>query len=280
MSELYEEEQFIYNQVPVRVFHHEFHGADIYTPLHWHRNIEFNLVTGGRICMIVDGNAQEMYPGSWCIANSSELHSNHWIDIEDHFEGIAVQISKSFMDHWVGQNVRFVYPADPRAAREIGNALLTFGEYYSAKTTNNLEKMEYVFRFLILLQKYCVEEKEANGKSQKSVNGVKSIIRYIDEHYQESLNLAGISEKFHYTSAHFSRMFKDHMGYNFYAYIQNVRLMHCVEEMKADPDVRLLDCAVNNGFPNVKSFIETFKKSFGCTPSEWIKKERTRKSCL
>lgn len=47
MSELYEEEQFIYNQVPVRVFHHEFHGADIYTPLHWHRNIEFNLVTGG-----------------------------------------------------------------------------------------------------------------------------------------------------------------------------------------------------------------------------------------
>lgn len=106
MSELYEEEQFIYNQVPVRVFHHEFHGADIYTPLHWHRNIEFNLVTGGRICMIVDGNAQEMYPGSWCIANSSELHSNHWIDIEDHFEGIAVQISKSFMDHWVGQKDR------------------------------------------------------------------------------------------------------------------------------------------------------------------------------
>lgn len=277
MSELYEKEQFIYNQVPVRVFCHKFDGADIYTPLHWHRNIEFNLVTKGRICMIVDGCEQEMYPGNWCVVNSSELHSNHWIDIEDHFEGIAVQISKSFMDHWMGQNVRFGYPADPEAAKEIENALITFGAYYSAKTTNNLEKMEYVFRFLILLQKYCVEGKAANGKSQKSVNNVKSIIHYIDEHYREPLNLADISGEFHYTPAHFSRMFKEHMGYNFHDYIRNVRLMHCVEEMKADPEIRLLDCAVDNGFPNVKSFIQTFKKSFGCTPSEWMKKERTLK---
>lgn len=274
MSELYENEQFIYNQVPVRVFCHNFDSAAIYTPLHWHRNIEFNLVTKGRICMIVDGNEQEMYPGTWCVVNSSELHSNHWIDIEDHFEGIAVQISKSFMDHWMGKNVHFVYPEAPDAAKEIENALLTFGQYYKQDTTGNLEKMKHIFHFLILLQKYCVKEKVTSEKSMKSINNVKNIINYIDEHFQEPLNLADISDKFHYTSAHFSRMFKEHMGYNFYAYIQNVRLMHCVDEMKDNPDVRLLDCAIRNGFPNVKSFIETFKKSFGCTPSEWIKKDK------
>lgn len=276
MSELYENELFIYNQVPVRVFRHNFDSAAIYTPLHWHRNIEFNLVTKGRIRMIVDGNAMEMYPGMWCVVNSSELHSNHWIDIEDHFEGIAVQISKSFMDSWMGTNTYFVHPADPDAAKEIENTLLTFGEYYTRETTNNLEKMEHVFHFLILLQKYCVNGKVTNEENRKNINNVKSIIHYIDEHFQESLNLADISEKFHYTSAHFSRMFKEHMGYNFYAYIQNVRLMHCVDEMKENPDVRLLDCAIRNGFPNVKSFIETFKKSFGCTPSEWMKKNKKR----
>lgn len=72
------------------------------------------------------------------------------------------------------------------------------------------------------------------------------------KHYQEPLNLNDVADEFHYTSAHLSRMFKEHIGYNFYAYIQNVRLMHCMEEMKNNPDVRLLECAISNGFLNVK----------------------------
>lgn len=272
MAELYESEYFIYNQVPVHIFCHNFDGLDIFTPLHWHRNIEFNLVTKGRILMNVDGDNKELYPGDWCVVNSSELHANQWIDTKDHFEGIAVQISKSFMDCWVGKDVRFVYPSEVSAVKEIVNVLLTFGTYCDRGDVNNLEKMELVFHFLVLLQKYCIDGNIENSKSNKAISNVKSIINYIDKHYQEPLNLNDVADEFHYTSAHLSRMFKEHIGYNFYAYIQNVRLMHCMEEMKDNPDVRLLECAISNGFPNVKSFIQTFKRSFGCTPSDWLKK--------
>ena len=55
MSELYESEDFIYNRIPIRIFNHCFDGIEIFTPTHWHRNIEFNLVTCGRIRRIVDG---------------------------------------------------------------------------------------------------------------------------------------------------------------------------------------------------------------------------------
>lgn len=272
MSELYENEYFIYNQVPVHVFCHNFDGLDIFTPLHWHRNIEFNLTTKGRILMNIDGDNQELYPGDWCVVNSSELHSNHWIDTKDHFEGIAVQISKSFMDCWMGKDVCFIYPSESGAAKEIEEVLIEFGRYHDRSVANNLEKMELVFHFLVLLKKYCVCDNAVSSKSDKAISNVKNIINYIDTHYQEALNLNDVAAEFHYTPAHLSRMFKEHIGYNFYAYIQNVRLMHCVEEMKDNPDVRLLECAVGNGFPNVKSFIQTFKKSFGCTPSEWLKK--------
>lgn len=271
MPELYESEQFIYNQVPVRVFCHRFDGTDIFTPLHWHRNIEFNLTTKGRILMNIDGASEELYPGSWCVVNSGELHSNHWIEPEDHFEGVAVQFAKPFMERWLGENVHLMRPTAPGAAKEIENALLTFGEYHARGDANDLEKMELVFHFLIILRKYCVDHTAKDKKREKAISNIKGIVNYIDEHYQEALDLNSVADAFHYTSAHLSRMFKEHIGYNFYTYLQNVRLMHCMEEMKADPNVRLLDCAMNNGFPNVKSFIQTFKKNIGCTPSEWLK---------
>lgn len=64
MSELYENEIFIYNHVPVRVLIHSFDGENIFTPLHWHRNIEFNITTAGRILYNIDGQDEEHRPGA------------------------------------------------------------------------------------------------------------------------------------------------------------------------------------------------------------------------
>lgn len=274
MAELYESEQFIYNPVPVRVFCHSFDGTDIFTPMHWHRNIEFNLTTAGRIMMTVDGEEEELKPGEWCIVNSGELHANHWIEPNDHFEGVAVQIARSFVDRWLGENIFLKKPESREAAEEIENILRIFGEYHAQGSFDDLEKMELVFRFLNLLHKYCVTKPGNDRKRDKAISNVKAIVNYIEEHYQDPLDLNGTAEIFHYTPAHLSRMFKEHVGHNFYQYLQGVRLMHCVEEMKSDPNVRLLECAMDNGFPNVKSFIQSFKKSFGCTPSEWLKMQK------
>ena len=271
MAELYESEAFIYNQVPVRIFNHKFYGTDIITGLHWHRNIEFNLTTVGRIKMNIDGNNIPLMAGDWCVVNSGELHSNHWIEPDDVFEGVCVQISKSFMDRWLGEGKHFFVPEDPDVREKVRRILVTFGEYRRDKK-DDLRIMELVFSFLLLLRDHCCEDGSmvSGGDDEGDVN-IKAIINFIDANYTEQLDLSGISEKFGYTPTHLSRMFKEHVGRNFYQYLQSVRLMHCVDEMNHDENVRLMDCALNHGFPNVKSFIQTFKKTFGCTPSEWIK---------
>ncbi|MBR1849040.1 MAG: helix-turn-helix domain-containing protein [Lachnospiraceae bacterium] len=204
MAEHYESEAFIYNQVPVRIFNHYYDGLDIFTALHWHRNIEFNLTTAGRIKMNIDGESVLLPAGEWCVVNSGELHANHWIEPNDHFEGIC-------------------------------------------------------------------EGQKKEGRTDEGDSNLKAIINYMDEHYMEQMDLSTVAAAFNYTPTYLSRMFKEHVGRNFYQYLQNVRLMNCVEEMKEDENVRLMECALNHGFPNAKSFIQTFKKTFGCTPSEWMK---------
>lgn len=114
---------------------------------------------------------------------------------------------------------------------------------------------------------------QPDNRRSKAISNIKQIVNYIDEHYSEEINLSSVAEQFHYSTAHLSRMFKDHIGFNFHEYPQNVRLMHCVNLLKENNNILLTDCAMNNGFPNIKSFIHTFKKYFGCTPSEWLKNQ-------
>ncbi|HJA68047.1 hypothetical protein B5F07_19650 [Lachnoclostridium sp. An169] len=276
MAELYEKELFIFNQVPVRIFNHAFERENIFTPLHWHRNIEFNLTTGGRIRYMIDGCESEEHPGDWNVVNSGELHSNHWIGREDIFTGVSVQISKSFMDTWMGEKARFCLPEE-KSRRERGAQILTrFGELKkrqgNSRNAGVLEEMELVFHFLRFLQECCIAPDAGKSSSgSKPQENIKKIINYLDRHYMENVTLTGVAEEFHYTPAHLSRMFREQIGFNFHEYLQSVRLMNCVNEMKKDPQIQLMACALNNGFPNARSFIETFRKTFGCTPSEWIK---------
>lgn len=55
--ELYEKEEYIYNQIPIRIYNHSIEKEEIHTPLHWHRSIEIDLVLEGRIILKIDGKS-------------------------------------------------------------------------------------------------------------------------------------------------------------------------------------------------------------------------------
>ncbi len=296
MPELYEREDFIYNRIPIRIFNHCFDGVEIFTPTHWHRNIEFNLVTEGKIRRIVDGVSYDHKAGDMVIVNSGELHADHWIEENDHFEGITLQISQSFMELWLGADFYLVKPEDSKDMQQIVSILIEFGKLqkkkkqkseqdlyggFGERADGNIENdilriqiMELVFRLMGILRISCMGTRIENKRNAEAVNKIKEITNYIEKHCAENLTLTEMAEQFHYTPAHLSRLFKKHIGINFHIYLQHIRLMKCVEIMKKHQDIQLTSIALDNGFPNMKSFIETFKQFYGCTPSVWMKKKR------
>lgn len=273
MPELYQSEDYIYDSVPIKIYNQCYDGERIFTPMHWHQSLEFNLTTKGRILRNLGGVVVEQHPGDWSITNSAVVHSDHWVDVNDHFEGITLQISKFLIDRWIGKDVQFRTPPDP-----VGNALciqelLRFGELRSRTDHYDLETMELLFHFLALLRRYClVPEQEMDKIKSGEISTIKEIIHYIDAHHEEPLSLSDIADTFGYSTAHLSRIFKKHIGMNFLAYLQQVRLSYSIDLLKENRDIKLSDCAMQCGFPNVKSFITTFKRHFGCTPSDWLKR--------
>lgn len=275
---MYQSEEYIHNRVPIKIFNHSFDGENIFTPMHWHRSVEFNLTTAGRIWRNISGNLIEQKADDWVIVNSGEVHSDHWIDKGDHFEGITVQISKSFIDFWLGESVQLKLPDSEEANRALVNQLKCFRMLHKEDENYGMEAMEQLFHFLILVKAHCIDTSapvKSTMRREIEISGIKYILSYIDEHYQEELSLNIAAEAAGYSSAHLSRMFKEHIGQNFHEYLQNVRLASCVNTLKRNPNIKLTDCAMQNGFPNTKSFIQAFKKYFGCTPSEWLKQRKS-----
>lgn len=271
--ELYEKEEYIYNQIPIRIYNHSIEKEEIHTPLHWHRSIEIDLVLEGRIILKIDGKSQEMQKDEWNIVNSGELHSNTWVQREDSYKGITLLISKSFLDTWLKEDVYLTCTQNTDGQERIRNVIKKLGEIKEkGGGFHRVELMENLFLLVRLLGEYCIQESMENrAKRIKGIRNIKSIINYIDEHYKENITLNSVAEEFHYSPAHLSRLFKEHIGYNFYEYLQDVRLMNAMELLKKPENILLIDCAMEVGFPNIKSFIATFKKTYNCTPSEWKK---------
>lgn len=97
MYELYEKEDYIFANVPVKVYFHSLKGENIYTYLHWHTSVEFNLTTSGRILTLISGKKREQMAGEWNVVNSGELHGNYWVQTNDFYEGFTVLFSKIFL---------------------------------------------------------------------------------------------------------------------------------------------------------------------------------------
>ena len=60
------------------------------------------------------------------------------------------------------------------------------------------------------------------------------------------------------------------MGFN--AYVNSVRMKHALEDLMAE-NMSIADAASYNGFPNVKSFENACKRSYGVTPLQFKKRQ-------
>ena len=60
------------------------------------------------------------------------------------------------------------------------------------------------------------------------------------------------------------------MGINFKNYLVNVRLSSAYRDL-INTDYSITHIALENGFPNLKSFITAFKRTYGETPYKYIR---------
>ena len=124
---------------------------------------------------------------------------------------------------------------------------------------------------LYYIIKYCVDDNASYvlGSSYEEINYAKIAIDYMYLYYKENITLSKIAEYVGLSSSHFSKYFKDKTNVTFSKYLRCIKLEKALLDMSKN-GVSVKEAAINNGFPNVNSFIVSCKEMCNRTPLETI----------
>jgi AraC-like DNA-binding protein len=92
--------------------------------------------------------------------------------------------------------------------------------------------------------------------------------RYVDENFNQDLRLSDVAKLNGFSVSVFSRGFKKTAGMGFSAHLR-MRRLEKVNELLGTTSLPIVQVSLECGFNNLQYFYDVFKRSVGCTPSEY-----------
>ncbi|WP_081735335.1 response regulator [Paenibacillus gorillae] len=114
----------------------------------------------------------------------------------------------------------------------------------------------------------AAEDFSKNRDMPESVQIVRQIAQYMDEHYFEDIGLIDIATRHYMDPAYLSKLFKAVTDENFIEYLTRKRMEKACE-LLCSPERKVNEIAELVGYENQRYFSQVFKKFTGRTPSEY-----------
>ncbi|WP_308780416.1 AraC family transcriptional regulator [uncultured Clostridium sp.] len=260
------------NRMAANVIIHE--KAKFVVPEHWHNHLELTYILKGEMNICIDGNASLVKSDDLIVINSKQVHSIQG-DNEDVFIGLTIIVSYDFLKKSYPDIDKIVFELrDNKELMDLKRIFREIAIFYtqSNNSLNYLKINSLVYEVMyILLKNYTVKKDTINScLSQKYLERMMRITDYINENYKDNISLEDVAMKFNFSKEYLSRSFTKYMGINFKNYLVNVRLSSAYRDL-INTDYSITHIALENGFPNLKSFITAFKRTYGETPYKYIR---------
>lgn len=134
-------------------------------------------------------------------------------------------------------------------------------EYVEEAMRNDIRSLQGIVSQLLSLIKDNAQ------KSSSKINPDK-ILEYINIHFADDINLEQLADVFETTPKYISKLIKDKHDINFATFLAGIRIEHS-KELLSNSKKSLTDIYLHCGFNNRNTFVRTFKKITGMTPSEY-----------
>lgn len=279
MKETYFKEEVTYSdRLPAKIIHQVLSGAECFTSMHWHKEIELNLMMQGKAEFTVNGKKRLLMPGDFILVNSQDVHMGEYpvsTPIGERFqELLTILLDYEFLRNYANNisELRFLLPQEKETTEDvrkyvqsIAKHFIQGGPCFEMHITADLLRLGS-----ILLCNYAVGEEQL-ARVQPFALGISEMqkaVTYIDKHYEEELTLEVISKYMNLSPNYFSKRFRQMTGVTFRDYLCNQRLKSASRDL-LNTDMNITEIAFKNGFPNVKSFIENFRKMYQVTPERY-----------
>lgn len=232
----------------------------------WHEELELQMVISGQMTVNVEGTQYQLKTNDLLLINSNQSHATQ--ASKPGVLAIRTHIDPAFFDEQ-GLNLEdgqfqlhsSLIPVNPVYAG-LRSAIAAL---YLAKT--EFDQNSACFRLADLLYHhfFTATQSSKTGKTQQR-SQLENLAAYIEKNYQKPLTLGKLANRYGYSRPYFSKICKQQFGIPLKEYLTRERLRHSVNDLN-DTNLKISTIAYQNGFAELKSFNQAFKKHFGITPS-------------
>ncbi|MBE5801660.1 MAG: helix-turn-helix domain-containing protein [Clostridiales bacterium] len=99
-------------------------------------------------------------------------------------------------------------------------------------------------------------------------------IDYIEQNLKAELNAGELAERAGFSMFHYYRLFQAATGMPVMQYILRRRLLHAIYHIHLGQ--KGIDAALNYGFDTYAGFYRAFRRMFGCTPAQFLRRYKAR----
>lgn len=237
---------------------------------HFHRSIELIYCISKPKPVAIDGKSFFLEEGELLVVPPFYTHC---FPIEQDHRSVCVVMPVAFSDTYnqytAGKRPESVVLKDKALTADLCEHLLQLQNCDMPLLKNGI----YSYVLAKILQNVVFVELDKRENTLFAAE----VLKYIEQHYAETLTQESLSKAFGYNRYYFSSLFKKHLHTSFSSYINIVRVNKAISMLGKYPAAEV---AEKVGFGNVQSFYQNFKKVTGTSPAEYIKTAKKEMQCL
>lgn len=267
---------------PIACYHDDLSKGEV--PWHWHEELEAAIITEGRAVIIAGNEKYTIHKGEGFFINSSILHgcwdldgsASRFHSIVFHPRLVGGSMDSVFYLNYIkplleNHTLESIHLKQETAWQaEVLNAIESAWQAayhelsgYEFKVRNALSEMIFLLQCNI-----SNTNRSFTAKKTRNSDRIKSMLRYIHEHYREELNITKIAESASISESECLRCFHSTIHITPIQYVRQYRIQRAANLLAATEE-RISDIAMQCGFQDMSYFTKTFREMKGCTPTEF-----------
>lgn len=243
---------------------------------HFHSEFEFTLILKGSTECYINHQRLLLRPGDILLVNRNNPHS--LFPVSSPCMALWFAVKPSFCNNFYPElsSIRFhdlhITPQHPlnedlyAHLMEIYHYCYHQDDGYAFKLH---EHLNHIFYTLFSTGKYSTLSKSEVNMENRYRRRILQILDYVDKNYSAKPRLEELAVHMELSPDYLSHFVKDALGVTFRDYLNKIRLRHALELLKK-PSITQLDLLLQTGFSDYRHFLRTFKRSYGCSPEEYL----------
>jgi len=248
-------------------------------PMHWHTDIEIIMALENEYTIVIDKIKYVINPGDIIMIPSGEIHELY---APPSGKRLIILVDNSILSSMNGLESisNSFYPcivvrqeADA-CHKQLADILKKITDEYFRRAPLCQASIYSLFLsfFVIIGRNYLGRDRSISSirrnKQHQYIDKFLSVCKYINEHCTEDITVDKLAAMAGFSKYHFSRLFYEFSGVTYYEYLMKRRIMHA-ERLLCDPNLSIVEVAMQSGFNSLATFNRNFRAIKKCTPSAY-----------